>query len=529
MTEFHDYTIPEHGQIDWHRPINDNFRQLDRDVEIRDVAANRSRYDPTEGVKFLATDTGRIYIGDGSAWQPLASPAGARTPNIVCYESDGIAYAETPARTFTGPDIFDATQQAIDARIAETREEFRSVNNFADIHVFIKPGYYEVSNTLTVTEKGLERLTIETAGTHGAVFDTSGVSAGETVIEIDPGPVEQGDFRDRIWMVSVLGIRLEDENHDRDQTGIYINDVSFFRVENGLLRGFERGLWLRNVWQGTVDDLWVNRCGSSSASTPCIQVGHPNDTETHRALNHVQFNHLQGDPIGGGLQHAYFQAQGKATRIDISYPNVELGEEPGFVFDGTDGQMRVQMRGCQLTGGDPAVEAAGSDTYVYVSGGQIDSDGTAVTASNLTLQVGGGIRLKGAGDRPALKFSGFGLGVGNALVQGGNRGIVVEDVGYGHIGTVSVINSTQAGLKVTGDARNLSVSNLSLRYVSGSGETPVYLDGVNNSLVTNVIGTPEREVDVVRCGDCTNVLVDNILPAGSASGSVRDDGGNTLR
>lgn len=72
-TSNHDYNIPEQGQSDWHIPINENIRQHDTDVEIRDIEANRSDYEPKDGAKFFSTDTGRVYLGDGSSWTELAS------------------------------------------------------------------------------------------------------------------------------------------------------------------------------------------------------------------------------------------------------------------------------------------------------------------------------------------------------------------------------------------------------------------------------------------------------------------------
>ena len=62
------YTQPDKGELDWHVPLNENFEKLDRDVEIRDVEANRSNYDPKMGAKFFATDSGATYTGDGTSW-----------------------------------------------------------------------------------------------------------------------------------------------------------------------------------------------------------------------------------------------------------------------------------------------------------------------------------------------------------------------------------------------------------------------------------------------------------------------------
>lgn len=68
MTDNHDYNTPAQGERNWHAPLNENFEALDTDVEIRDEDANRGEYEPDEGAKFLATDTGVVYEGDGEEW-----------------------------------------------------------------------------------------------------------------------------------------------------------------------------------------------------------------------------------------------------------------------------------------------------------------------------------------------------------------------------------------------------------------------------------------------------------------------------
>jgi hypothetical protein len=73
------YSTPEQGTLDWHNPLNENFNKLDRDVEIRDVEPNRDNYNPADGRKFLATDTGDVFIGDGSQWTQIGTVAPADT------------------------------------------------------------------------------------------------------------------------------------------------------------------------------------------------------------------------------------------------------------------------------------------------------------------------------------------------------------------------------------------------------------------------------------------------------------------
>ena len=67
------YNTPEKGTENWHQPLNENFDALAADVEIRDTDANRSDHEPADGAKYLAVDTGTVYLGDGSEWQPIGT------------------------------------------------------------------------------------------------------------------------------------------------------------------------------------------------------------------------------------------------------------------------------------------------------------------------------------------------------------------------------------------------------------------------------------------------------------------------
>lgn len=73
QTENHQYNHPAKGTTDWHIPLNKNFERFDTDIEIRDADANRGNYTPKQGAKFLATDTEKVYLGDGSSWNELTT------------------------------------------------------------------------------------------------------------------------------------------------------------------------------------------------------------------------------------------------------------------------------------------------------------------------------------------------------------------------------------------------------------------------------------------------------------------------
>jgi len=91
----HGYNKPSTGTLDWHIPLNENFKQLERDIEIRDVAANMGDYQPDMGAKFLSTDTGATYVGDGSNWNLVGyvtRTVGGDLGHYVEYE-DGLSDA----------------------------------------------------------------------------------------------------------------------------------------------------------------------------------------------------------------------------------------------------------------------------------------------------------------------------------------------------------------------------------------------------------------------------------------------------
>jgi hypothetical protein len=96
----HGYNQPSEGTTDWHIPLNENFQQLERDVEIRDLEANMGDYTPDMGAKFLATDSGATYVGDGSNWNLVGyvtRAGGGDFGHYVNYES---GVSDEPINTF---------------------------------------------------------------------------------------------------------------------------------------------------------------------------------------------------------------------------------------------------------------------------------------------------------------------------------------------------------------------------------------------------------------------------------------------
>lgn len=110
-TPNHNYNTPEAGTEDWHEPLNENFEKHDTDIEIRDVDSSKNEYEPVEGAKFLATDRGIIYIGNGSEWEsklilgryiPPTEPADFETNNIVFGHSSNFVATYAAGGTISG-------------------------------------------------------------------------------------------------------------------------------------------------------------------------------------------------------------------------------------------------------------------------------------------------------------------------------------------------------------------------------------------------------------------------------------------
>jgi len=132
-TPNHEYNRPPRGTQDWGRLLNENFSRIDGDVEIRDTEANRDQYTPKPGAKYLATDTGQIYLGDGNNWKRRASI------NIV---RDG--FTRTADGTVIAPP--GEVQEAINATATNSNFGQKPTQTIS----LISGRTYETSNTITL-------------------------------------------------------------------------------------------------------------------------------------------------------------------------------------------------------------------------------------------------------------------------------------------------------------------------------------------------------------------------------------------
>jgi parallel beta-helix repeat protein len=492
---------------------------------------------PTNGGSTVARRTLLQVTGGGAAaiagctandgkQRPQTAPQAAEStptvPEIVVYERDGTGYATTGDETYSGSGVFAAAQQAIDARIAD---------DGGNVHVFVTQGEYDLTQGLLIDDRDVDRLYIGTAGLRQVQLNTAGIDAGQydSVIEVNPRATEPSEYKERIAKVTIEGFGLTDEGRDAHTlNGIYLNDCNQIVVNGNNCRGgFKRGLYLRNCWQGQIDSIEVTRSGSNTHSTPAIQVGHPDDTKTYQAINHIHFSHLQG----GRPEYAYLEVQGTATRIDISFPNVELGGRRGFVFDSSAGAVFAQIRGAQVNHGTPVV-AIDDGARVEIVGGRLAGDTSAITAAGRgvpKLSVGGGIRLSG-GTEPAVRVKNGWCNLAGFHITGGERGIVLDGVGMANISGGTVRDTNGAGISASHLTNNASViTGVNLINVAREKESPVVLDTVANLSCSTIAATTPREVPVVALAAVTNTAITNVIPAGAATMAYSADDATSLR
>lgn len=85
------YNRPDKGTTDWHTPINENFGALEVDVEVRDTESNiKNNYTPHSNAKALATDTGVVFLGDGSNWQQIGVISNEKRREFIVGDGDDL-------------------------------------------------------------------------------------------------------------------------------------------------------------------------------------------------------------------------------------------------------------------------------------------------------------------------------------------------------------------------------------------------------------------------------------------------------
>ena len=162
-TPNHEYNVPDQGDQDWHQPLNENFEEFEVDIELRDQESNLGDYTPTDGAKFLATDTGVVYLGDGSNWNVA----------FVAAEYDDSAGTATISQTLVTSELEVGT-------ISGSLTGGTSLNNIA-------------GNNLSIDSNGTLNASGGGGGGGGGISSLTGGDG------IEPGSIGDGDTLSVAW------------------------------------------------------------------------------------------------------------------------------------------------------------------------------------------------------------------------------------------------------------------------------------------------------------------------------------------
>ncbi|MFC4542240.1 polysaccharide lyase [Halosolutus amylolyticus] len=156
MTDNHNYNRPEEGSQDWHIPLNENFDQIDTDVEIRDEESNIENYEPKAGAKFLALDTGVRYIGDGSSWNELgvSDPVADRLERIESRLDDLESGTSDEATGSEETDVNPKTRIPFDSQ--SSLDEFSNSYSMGNVSIVSNPAYENSACEIRIQEGGHE-------------------------------------------------------------------------------------------------------------------------------------------------------------------------------------------------------------------------------------------------------------------------------------------------------------------------------------------------------------------------------------
>jgi hypothetical protein len=245
-------------------------------------------------------------------------------------------------------------------------------------------------------------------------------------------------------------------------------------------------------------------------------VGHPDDTETHQATNHIRFAHLQGDPAGDGFGAGYLQTYSRLSRIDIDFPNVELADDqPGFVLSNdSNPSTHYNIRGAALTGGDPAFDVGGNQ-YQFVGGHILASDGAITDSSGVAKVSVAGMELTtGSGNVVGLDNSR--LAMSGCKVRGGTNGLRLSNAGSTAVSGTYFIGAANAAIKfVNANAsanRGTIVGGVAIWNAASEGEQPIVIENSDNVHVSGatVVGNETAADAAVSVVDSQNVGLDSI-------------------
>lgn len=406
-TPNHKYNIPELGAENWDQLLNENFEQIDSEVEIRDTEANKGDYTPKAGAKYEATDSGAVYLGNGETWVLI-------NRRVKTLEADQNKIEEA---------VFSNSDERTGALLVDRNEDYRAVSFVTDEYwvdesdaaavlqslvdsileagsisydgnnaigtIRVGGGVFEFKQTLNVRGPGLSLVgsgsAMQSAGESATVFkaDRDSFEAGDDLMFV--GHIDQGNAGRNFQMrnMRIDGSEAGIYNiHIYDSDRFHISNVNSgnaanpsdggegLRVSGSYNSVIDRCL-IENVHMRTNENTGKNinqlKCSSSIFQTSVDGV------EAFRFMNGGNFFHdcvfNSGDPSGGVGDNPSFTSGDNGNGSRQTFTMCQFYATPRHGNPMFSSDIRgCNFIGCQWGGGAGPILRTVSNTSI-VGGG----------------------------------------------------------------------------------------------------------------------------------------------------------------
>ncbi|WP_152421625.1 right-handed parallel beta-helix repeat-containing protein [Halogeometricum pallidum] len=328
-THNHSYHQPAKGTTDWHLPLNSNFENLDTDVGVRDADANRGEYEPKAGAKFEATDSGAVYLGDGSEWVLVDRRVDSLTTGSQRLTDRSIVYAYGSGGNYVEPfpvseysDLGDTVNAAF-AAIASgpgygkvvmppTDEDFSTTIHLRADYVSLQgSGMWATRPRYTGSDAAF-RLDGADRGIHGNFGLRGDGSSGQDLIE--------------------LTVENEQISHYAFQN-IYLENAGRHAIHE-ICHGPDNN----DIYDGMYHTIYINGTGDHAIYSP-DESGAGNASRTFFNIQSMT-SRIRGDFIhdmSGGIHKRYIGVEGEPCVDGVNF-RVQNGYCPIFLGCRGEGQ-----------------------------------------------------------------------------------------------------------------------------------------------------------------------------------------------